>query len=181
MSPSKPKYRALSPNQSTPDEQSSKPSNDEQTLASSSNNSVPATRLRYMHEGKDPFISTSPQASVGSGQRLSATASAFQPFNSRLNDENQVSLQYSIPTNTREITPDSPMSHEREYGGDKFLGPGPSAPAQASGAMQVGTFSTDTKVSRALRITAKYMPLSREQVESCLQVSAYAFLWKLIA
>jgi hypothetical protein len=39
----------------------------------------------------------------------------------------------------------------------------------------LGTFSTDTRVTRALRISGIYMPVSREQVENCLQVSVYIF------
>ncbi|OBT66028.1 hypothetical protein VE03_03167 [Pseudogymnoascus sp. 23342-1-I1] len=109
--------------------------------ASSTGGSVP--NLKY--EDKDPF--TSPGAKLGSEQKLSATASTFQPFSVRLNHGSR----HTLTGDNQPVEPVSPT--------DSF----------ASGVGQHGTFSTDTQVTRALRISGIYMTVSREQVETCLQ------------
>ncbi|KFY15247.1 hypothetical protein V492_02134 [Pseudogymnoascus sp. VKM F-4246] len=95
---------------------------------------------------KDPF--TSPGGKLGSEQKLSATASTFQPYSVHLN---QGSLHASADGQSME--PVSPTD------------------SLTSGIGQQGIFSTDTQVTRALRISGIYITVSREQVETCLQKS----------
>ncbi|KFX90215.1 hypothetical protein V490_06568 [Pseudogymnoascus sp. VKM F-3557] len=97
------------------------------------------------YEDKDPF--TSPGAKSGSDQKLSATASAFHPFGVRLNHGSM----HPLSGDTQSLEPVSPT--------DSFT----------SGIAQQGIFSTDTQVTRALRVTGIYIAVSREQVETCLQ------------
>ncbi|ELR10446.1 hypothetical protein VC83_00536 [Pseudogymnoascus destructans] len=97
------------------------------------------------YEDKDPF--TSPDAKLGPEQKLSATASSFQPFGVRLNQ----GPTHSLTGGSQYVEPVSPT--------DSF----------ASGIGQQGIFSTDTQVTRALRISGIYITVSREQVETCLQ------------
>ncbi|KAL5351563.1 hypothetical protein ACLOAV_003423 [Pseudogymnoascus australis] len=109
--------------------------------ASSTGDCIP--KLKY--ENKDPF--TSPGAKLGSEQKLSATASTFQPYSVRLNHGSM----HALAGDNQSVEPVSPT--------DSF----------ASGVGQQGIFSTDTQVTRALRISGIYMTVSREQVETCLQ------------
>lgn len=184
MSPSKHKYQGLSPHPSSHDEEhinstacfsSDRPSgtsSHEKSLDISSPPSNSGTiHLGSIYEDKDPF--TSPQAQARPEQKLSATASAFLPFNFRLN--NQAAMHSSVPSNAHNIGPDSATSNELKSGDNHVMDPKSPTNILNTGTTQLGTFSTDTRVTRALRISGIYMPVSREQVENCLQVSVYIF------
>ncbi|KFY22567.1 hypothetical protein V491_02762 [Pseudogymnoascus sp. VKM F-3775] len=101
--------------------------------------------LKPEYEDKDPF--TSPGVKLASEQKLSATASTFQPYSVRLNHGSM----HSLAGDSQPAELVSPT--------DSFI----------SGIEQQGIFSTDTQVTRALRISGIYITVSREQVETCLQ------------
>ncbi|KFZ06983.1 hypothetical protein V501_06887 [Pseudogymnoascus sp. VKM F-4519 (FW-2642)] len=101
--------------------------------------------LTAKYEDKDPF--TSPVAKLGHEQKLSATASSFEPFSVHLNKGSIHSIA----------------------GGGQYVEPVSPADSFASGIGQQGIFSTNTQVTRALRISGIYITVSREQVETCLQ------------
>ncbi|KFY81382.1 hypothetical protein V500_11473 [Pseudogymnoascus sp. VKM F-4518 (FW-2643)] len=114
-------------------------------------------------EDKDPF--TSPGAKLGSEQKLSATASTFQPFSVRLTQGSMHSqagnrgAQQSDTVKTAKPNKGNSQSVEAVSPTDSFT----------SGIGKQGIFSTDTQVTRALRISGIYIAVSKEQVETCLQ------------
>lgn len=128
-----------------------------------------AHHLGSKFEDKDPF--TSPGTKMRPEQKLSATASAFQPFNFRLSQSSMRS-----PANAQGAISDTTTSTKWKNGDNHLVNPNSPTGSLQSGVAQLGTFSTDTKVTRAIRISGIYMPVSREQVETCLQVSFKMFL-----
>lgn len=119
------------------------------------------------YEDKDPF--TSPGAKLGSEQKLSATASTFQPFSVRLTQGPMHShagnrgAQQSDTVKIAKPNKGNSQSVEAVSPTDSFT---PDIGKQ-------GIFSTDTQVTRALRISGIYIAVSKEQVETCLQVSCF--------
>ena len=115
------------------------------------------------HEDKDPFVS--PASKQKSEQKLSATASAFQPFMFRMNAQNSPAAVQpygyaSTPTSTAYF-----------QGIPGFMPSSANAtPVKASNS-QMGSFSTDTRVTRALRVSGIYVPATIDQVEGCVNVS----------
>lgn len=127
-----------------------------QTFGSDSSDEL--TKPQSQHEDKDPF--TTPRAKAKSEQQLSATAPTFQPIMLRLNNQGQ-------HDNSSYGQQDFNASavNVRQHG---TLEP---VAAQLAGKAGITQFSTDTRVTRALRISGIYAPIVREQVESCLEVS----------
>lgn len=121
--------------------------------------------LKPEYEDKDPF--TSPSAKLASEQKLSATASAFQPYSFRLNQGSMHSLTGNKGAQQSDINKIA-NPNKGESQSAELLSPTDSF---ISGIDQQGIFSTDTQVTRALRISGIYITVSREQVETCLQVS----------
>jgi hypothetical protein len=118
--------------------------------------------LKY--EDKDPF--TSPGSKVRPEQKLNATASTFQPFSVRLN---QGSMHSFI--GNRDIQSGTVNTSKLNKGDSQSVDPGFPSDTFNSNIKQQGTFSTDTKVTRAIRISGIYGTVSREQVETLLQAS----------
>lgn len=121
------------------------------------------------YEDKDPF--TSPGAKSGSDQKLSATASAFHPFGVRLNHGSM----HPLSGNRGAQQSDGVKVAKPNKGDTQSLEPVSPTDSFTSGIAQQGIFSTDTQVTRALRVTGIYIAVSREQVETCLQVSLFEF------
>lgn len=134
----------------------------------SPDHSATVHHLGSKYEDKDPF--TSPGAKVRPEQKLSATASAFQPFNIRLNQGSMHSTN-NVRGNVSDTTISAKLKNEDSH----LMDPNSPSGSLDSGIVKLGTFSTDTRVTRAIRIFGIYMPVSREQVETCLQVSFISF------
>ena len=115
------------------------------------------------HEDKDPFVS--PATKQKSDQKLSATASAFQPFMFRMNAQNS---EAAVQPYGFASTPSSTAYFQ----GISGLMPTSTntTPVKASNS-QMGSFSTDTRVTRALRVSGIYVPATIDQVEGCVKVS----------
>lgn len=137
-----------------------------QRLGSSSpTSSSGLQQIRLQHEDKDPF--TSPGIKQKPEQKLSATASAFQPFMFRMNTQTSHG-----EASSRQQVSFPPTPFIGYFPSNTVVAPGSvnATPAKVKNS-QTGAFSTDTRVTRALRISGIYVPATREQVESCLQVS----------
>lgn len=122
------------------------------------------------HEDKDPF--TSPGTKKPE-QKLSATASAFQPFMFRMGT--QGSPQSPANLIQQSSLPSTPFTGYSQS--NSLVSPYPvnATPVKVSNS-HTGAFSTDTRVTRALRISGIYVPATREQVENCLKVSLTYFV-----
>lgn len=115
------------------------------------------------HEDKDPFVC--PATKQKSEQKLSATASAFQPFMFRMNAQNSPA---AVQPHGYVSTP-TPTAYFQGTPG--FMPSSANAtPIKASNS-QMGSFSTDTRVTRALRVSGIYVPATIDQVEGCVKVS----------
>lgn len=116
------------------------------------------------HEEKDPF--TTPSTKGRSEQKLSATASAFQPFMYRMNTQTPVASSASYVNNPAV----SPITFGQKV--EDKIAQEPTANFNAArGLGFMGAFSTDTRVTRALRIAGIYAPISGGLVENCISVS----------
>lgn len=123
------------------------------------------------HEDKDPF--TSPGTKQKPEQKLSATASTFQPFMFRMGT--QGSPQGPASFTQQAGLPSTPFTGHLQS--NSLVSPSSvnETPMKVSNS-HTGAFSTDTRVTRALRISGIYVPATRVQVENCLQVSpSYSF------
>lgn len=108
-----------------------------------------ATGLTSMD--RDPFVTTN---FVKSEQKLSPTASSFHPFEMKLQGITAAPVRLDQKSeNSSAKTEDSNIS-----------------------ATQLGTFSIDTSVTRAIKITGIYGPISFAEVENCLRVSSCVLL-----
>jgi len=110
---------------------------------------------------KDPFISPS-----------APFTSTFQPFGIHLVSQGITSQPMIAQGSGLPIV----ASSSRTSKGSVNL-PMQSSPSGSQGSVEVqrGTFSTDTSVTRTLKVFGIYEPMSTEQLEDCLQVSIWSF------
>lgn len=128
-------------------------------------------------QDKDPFISNRMKGE----QKLSPTASDFQPYALRLTPQE---LSYPLVVSNRLQPTKAQASIHAPSGISASLSAtassmvsdpiSPTSSEGSSGVTQLGTFSTDTIVTRALMIrsiSGMYSPVTITLVESCVNVS----------
>lgn len=108
-------------------------------------------------QDKDPF--TTPSVKVRSEQKLSATASAFQPFMYRTPVASSAFYAENVASSPK------PFNFQVE---DKTSAEPTNSLNSAGGSGYMGAFSTATRVTRAIRIAGIYSPVASELVESCI-------------
>lgn len=122
---------------------------------------------------KDPFISGS--GKFKGDQKLSPMASSFQPFGLRTNNGGSVNAPVIVSSpgtfgdGTSDVTPQPTCTKG-------LSSPVSSAGSQASNDTQMGTFSTDTNVTRALKVYGIYGIVTVDQVEACIKVGQVLFI-----
>lgn len=122
-----------------------------------------------IHQGqnieKDPFISSC--GPFKTQHQLSPTASTFQPFGIPLVSQRGVS-QPMVAQGSGISVAKTVFRRTRDSGSP----PKPASPSGSHGSPEVqrGTFSTDTSVTRTLKVFGIYEPVSLELLEDCLQV-----------
>ena len=114
---------------------------------------------------KDPFVSSSQSRKE---QKLSPTASSFLPFSANRSsaetgDGTSIVYGRSPPVNAGSTS----QQHVAETS-SVYTTPTLKKPA----ATQMGTFSTNTGVTRGLKIAGIYKQVTTEEVESCIKVRA---------
>jgi hypothetical protein len=115
---------------------------------------------------KDPFVSSAPIPK--SEQRLSATASTFQPFKLRIGSQSGPVGTVRVPNYALIAKTPSVAQSSVEDSIRETLSPtGRLSPITS----HRGAFSTDTSVTRALRIIGIYTAPTPAEVDKCLQVS----------
>lgn len=130
------------------------------TNTSPMDSQTPSNPSTLFPAGRDPFINTNGQKGQ---QKLSPTASTFQPFGLSIQGIAAAPVVVSSPIIEPRKTSMSTPKKSRT----------PSSPTGSHSSFntsQTGVFSTDTVVTRALKISGIYGSVSRDQVEDCIKV-----------